>query len=530
MKKNLLLMMMCVPVILAAQNGVTVSGLAINSGTVTFNVSWDRDAMPVALWSDSVWVFVDYNNAGKMERLPLSPGATLTATSAQGVGKVIEVSGNNQGVWVVGNARDAGAFNATVKLLTATANLAGACVYGSNYPPVGKYTSATEILFIGTPEYEISLAKPGGGSATVKSGNTFLLPCDYTLASFTDATGAPGIMKCIPMTGNIDFVVPVVSKNQQASFVVNSTIDSPDPGLIMYSWSASYFTPTTYEGTTFTSATPGMPDTYSITLIAHAEGYCDLVKMKDVEVLDCTAPGSTVTFTAFNPCSNATTGDYWHLTDERESSNIQTYKVKKLPDGHIWMVQDMKFGDKCDKTTYTGSSGKDQTGKVTSLIDKTYYGDCSNIRETSTPPNRGYFYDWAAVLNKSGAFNGSTSNVGCTGTGSSVNACQGICPDGWHVPTADPAGEFTALKAAIVDTNLCPTATCGYTICEGVSGGFIYASGGLAYTEQNHYTSSSMYSASEMYNAYLYNNINPSHHDYNSTKSAGHRLRCVMNF
>jgi hypothetical protein len=75
MKKNLLLMMMCVPVILAAQNGVTVSGLAINAGTATFNVSWKNTGMP-ELWSDSVWVFVDYNNAGKMERLPLLPGAT----------------------------------------------------------------------------------------------------------------------------------------------------------------------------------------------------------------------------------------------------------------------------------------------------------------------------------------------------------------------------------------------------------------------------------------------------------------------
>jgi uncharacterized protein (TIGR02145 family) len=192
MKKNLLLMMLCCPIVLAAQNGVTVSGLAINAGTVTFDVSWEKP-MPVELWSDTVWVFVDYNNAGKMERLPLLPGATLTATSPGG--KVIEESDNNKGVWVAGNARSAGSFSATVQLLTAVSNVGGACVYASNYPPVGEYkNNATEISFTGTPMYEISLSNSEGETAAVKSGNTFLLPCDYTLTSFTDATGAPGII------------------------------------------------------------------------------------------------------------------------------------------------------------------------------------------------------------------------------------------------------------------------------------------------------------------------------------------------
>jgi hypothetical protein len=150
--KKILLLVLCWPMVLAAQNGVSVSNLNVNSGTVTFNVSWDKTKMPVTLWSDSVWVFVDYNAGGTMKRLPLSAGATLTATSAPGMGRVIQYSDNKQGVWVVGNARSAGSFSATVKLLTATATIAGACVYASNYPPVGEYKSATKISFTGTPE------------------------------------------------------------------------------------------------------------------------------------------------------------------------------------------------------------------------------------------------------------------------------------------------------------------------------------------------------------------------------------------
>jgi hypothetical protein len=185
------------PVLLSAQNGVTVSGLAIDAGTVTFNVSWNRQAMQdlgLTVWSDTVWVFVDYNKAGVMTRLPLASGATLTGTSASGFSRVEYASNNNQGVWVVGNARSAsaGSFSATVRLLTATADFSGACVYASNYPPVGRYISVADISFTGTPLYDLVFQDGGGQSYTFSSQGTFTVPGSYTLASFIDKTGAPG--------------------------------------------------------------------------------------------------------------------------------------------------------------------------------------------------------------------------------------------------------------------------------------------------------------------------------------------------
>jgi hypothetical protein len=187
---------------LSAQNGVTISALAVTAGaptTVTFNVGWSKQAMQdlnLTLWRDSVWVFVDYNNAGTITRLPLS-GATLTATSAPGVGEVVVESGNNQGVWVVGNAKTAGAgsFSATVQLLTATATATGICVYASNYPPVGRYTSASEIAFTGTPPYDL-LLDCGGNPYTPSVGTPYTLTAGCSLTSFTDATGAPGLFLC----------------------------------------------------------------------------------------------------------------------------------------------------------------------------------------------------------------------------------------------------------------------------------------------------------------------------------------------
>jgi hypothetical protein len=190
--KKILLLMMCCPAMLAAQNGngVTVSNLNVASGTVTFNVSWKKADMPT-LWSDSVWVFVDYNNAGKMERLLLS-GATLSAPSWSAATVIFGKDGNKQGAWVVGNARSAGSFSATVKLLTATADLAGVCAYASNYPPVGEYETPTQIKFTGTPMYNIVLMHESGGTITRRSDSPFSVPASYTVQSFTDATGAPG--------------------------------------------------------------------------------------------------------------------------------------------------------------------------------------------------------------------------------------------------------------------------------------------------------------------------------------------------
>jgi hypothetical protein len=192
MKKNLLLMMLCVPVVLVAQNGngVAVSGLAVDAGTVTFNVSWRNTNMP-ELWSDTVWVFVDYNDAGVMKRLPV-----IDATASAGT--VTKIPDNDKGVWVEGNARTEGSFSATVKLLTAPAEVAGACAYASNYPPVGEYTPANKISFTGTPEYKIVLEEITSGSTHLAySEGLFTIPAGHIIQSFTDATGAPGRLNCI---------------------------------------------------------------------------------------------------------------------------------------------------------------------------------------------------------------------------------------------------------------------------------------------------------------------------------------------
>jgi hypothetical protein len=179
------LLLLLFPLLLSAQNGVTVSNLVVNSGTVTFNVSWKNTGMP-ALWSDSVWVFVDYNKAGRMERLPVMD-ATVSA------GTVEKISGNDKGVRVIGNARSAGSFSAKVQLHTATADLAGVCAYASNYPPVVEYETPTRLEFTGTPPYNLVLINTENPADTIYrvTGSIYDMPDNYVLLSFSDATGIP---------------------------------------------------------------------------------------------------------------------------------------------------------------------------------------------------------------------------------------------------------------------------------------------------------------------------------------------------
>jgi uncharacterized protein (TIGR02145 family) len=253
--------------------------------------------------------------------------------------------------------------------------------------------------------------------------------------------------------------------------------------------------------------------------------------------LDCsvfTAPGSTVTFSAFDPCPEVAVSTVWYLTDTRESTNEQTYKVKKLADGHIWMVQDLKFGDLCG-TSFSGSTA-DQTGNVSST--GTYYGDCTSATNTSTPANRGYLYDWAAAINKPGAYYGSTLTVGCSGTvtgtaGIAPGACQGTCPSGWHVPTgaSDGNGELQALHTAIgscsTSNDYCWNAS---SMWEGVYGGYCGSKGTLTHQGDDAYYWSSMYG--DIVSAYtLYFNsgtVRPG--TYNVDKSLGRSVRCVRNY
>jgi uncharacterized protein (TIGR02145 family) len=349
----------------------------VNAGTVRFNVSWKNTGMPT-LWSDTVWVFVDYNNAGKMERLPVT-GATASA------GTVTKIPDNDKGVWVAGDARTQGSFSATVQLITTVTEIAGACAYASNYPPVAKYNIAVEnisISFTGTPPYELVL-NTSSGTTSAQAYSTHNLFAGQTLQSFTDKTGAPGTFTCIPMSGNIDFSAsPYIIKNQLATFTVNKNPTVPPAAAVTYTWSAPGFSPDAHTGIPYTPTAPSSSGTFPVILTAYSEGYCDLSVTKGVVVCD------------YELCA----------------VSAQTWMIDK----QTWSAPLMKAQAGCTDVTDLGT-----TNPPTSAL----------YRSSGLYSGSGYLYNWKCVYE-----NSDTANP------------NSLCPSPWRVPTRS---DFITLDKAL---------------------------------------------------------------------------------
>jgi uncharacterized protein (TIGR02145 family) len=228
----------------------------------------------------------------------------------------------------------------------------------------------------------------------------------------------------------------------------------------------------------------------------------------------CNKPGEALLFTAFKPCPDAPVGSTWTLKDDRETDNIQSYKVKKMADGRIWMVQNLKFGKNCNKIKMTGSKN-DQKDKVA----PGYYGDCCS----NSYANGGYFYDWAAAINKSQAYYNANANVGCSGTGTAASGCQGICPNGWHVPTKEEFDRADAKFNEIYKCGInCWTPTSQW---ESVYGGYVSTSGSVSQqgTSAAYWTSTHNNSGSALTFSIKANKIGYGQ----SLKNTGGSVRCI---
>jgi uncharacterized protein (TIGR02145 family) len=157
-----------------------------------------------------------------------------------------------------------------------------------------------------------------------------------------------------------------------------------------------------------------------------------------------TVTGTTIYFDEFSPNPALTVGALFALTDRRDG---QAYKVRLMEDSRYWMIQDLKFalanpeGDA--KVTFQATMNGSPKDAVNG-----YYGDYSNLVAPSgtrpLPAGRGYFYDMTAVIQVREVF----------GTATRFDRVQGLCPPGWHVPTAtvaDATGEYNQLSAALAN-------------------------------------------------------------------------------
>jgi uncharacterized protein (TIGR02145 family) len=506
--RSAFILLLCCPMVLAAQHGSGIA-VAVSTGsptTVMFDVSWSKTGMP-DVWSDTVWVWVDYNNAGKMERLPVT-GATLTATSAPGAftcipSKVYELEASAS-TFCEGGAGVTFALSGTDK--------------GASY----------ELYRDDTPEAVATLE--GTGSPATFSGS--FGAGTYSARTVPDGGFCPAEMSGMHEVS--EQPVPTITTQPAGNSVCsNGTVQLRvvATGATAYQWRKNGVAILS-EGSGYTSAT------YTTAALSANATYTVVVSNAGCSVTSSAAPVTLITlvtdFTKFTPFSSEPIGTTWCLVDKRAGGNSYTYKVRKMPDGHIWMVQDLKFGTCPNDLTHWNNDNSEAATASTPTVHDGYVGHC----RSTTYTDAGFLYNWPAAMQSTKAYYGSTVTVGCSGTvtgtsGTAPSVCQGICPEGWHIPTGKSTGEFYDLhynynRGCVTTNGDCWNA---FSDWEGVLGGYCSFNG----TPANQgslaaYWSSTYASSYYAYGLYFINGATyPGTHSYYN-KDAGFSVRCLRNY
>ncbi|MBQ9017169.1 hypothetical protein IJ103_02940 [Candidatus Saccharibacteria bacterium] len=218
-------------------------------------------------------------------------------------------------------------------------------------------------------------------------------------------------------------------------------------------------------------------------------------------------------------------GDTRELVDSRDG---ESYKIAKLADGKVWMLDNLRLGS-TDITT-------DLTSANTNLSSTISASTWNGYRKTS-----GFNRSTAPMFNSASANNTTTSygsgsgKIGvyynycaasagtyCYGSGSGTgNASYDICPKGWRMPTGGSSGEYQALYTAYSSnaTNF------RSALSTPLSGHFISSSApnqgssGLFWSS-TYYDGSGMYSLSVNSSS-----VNPTNY---RDRSYGYSVRCLL--
>ncbi|MBO7657182.1 DUF1566 domain-containing protein, partial [Candidatus Saccharibacteria bacterium] len=217
----------------------------------------------------------------------------------------------------------------------------------------------------------------------------------------------------------------------------------------------------------------------------------------------CVKDSTMQDFTASDAAAMAT-GEARILKDSRDSQN---YTVAKLPDGKVWMTQNLNLAG---GTTLTSST--------------------SNVTSNYTLPassTSGFSSDSTAYVYNSGSTTCSSSSpcysyysyvAATAGTNpSSGAATSDICPKGWRLPTQS---EFNTLTSSY-STGSALTGLPFLAVYAGDHEASSFYDGGSG----GYYWSSTAYGSSYAYGLYFDSGSADVHYDYN--KRDGFSVRCV---
>ncbi|MBQ6154375.1 hypothetical protein IJI99_00655 [bacterium] len=239
------------------------------------------------------------------------------------------------------------------------------------------------------------------------------------------------------------------------------------------------------------------------------------------------------------------------LLDPRDH---RSYRVRRFDDDgtegqssgdKCWTIDSLRFGgnygeiDGCSANngegnfTYAWCGGSGTSGctaggsgnatQAQETFATGYYGHCRAITAADSRDGNAYnnyLYDWVAAMQSTLAYYGSSTTFSGTQ--------QGLCPQGWHIPSSTSSGEYTALgsryginSSAVTNFWTNSTKWAGASSGNaGYSSGVLFNQGGLG-----SYWSSSAYSSSDVCTLLFYSSIvDPS---TNSNKHNGQAVRCI---
>lgn len=121
-----------------------------------------------------------------------------------------------------------------------------------------------------------------------------------------------------------------------------------------------------------------------------------------------------------------------------------TYKTVTLADGNTWMAENLRYVPE-GKTVSDAADGTTGVWYPYNVVEKEGAFTSEFAKDEETIKTKGYLY---AVNVAFGVSELTAENV------KTLEGCQGICPDGWHIPTLDElialVGKGSKLSSAAV--------------------------------------------------------------------------------
>ena len=260
----------------------------------------------------------------------------------------------------------------------------------------------------------------------------------------------------------------------------------------------------------------------------------------------------------WNGCSSLASGATTALTDERDNN---TYAVAKLADGKCWMIENLRLDD---SAKLSSTNTHNPSLPITNVYDATNPTTSNHLSATTDPTTTAWCTSNSSACDDQSMLATNNTILFTNNTASSYNASSNvysygnyynwysataghgkygssyasgyvapgdICPAGWHLPTGNTSGEFSALDVAMGGTGASQSTTEASNRWRTYPNNFVY-SGYVNGSSVNDRSSSGYYWSSSAgysnYAYYLYFNSSNVYPGTNlSSKYYGWMVRCV---